>query len=200
MSRDLFPREVAPGARFQCWDTAILLRHCGAVFLRHSNMVGAAMCSAFRCGSHDRVPRFNSGRGLQYLAHVPTPHEFTLSPQARFETRSNAGARTQCRARSSKVSSESSGSVTDRRCPSRGDRIKGRPTSEFGPLLPSQPRRATSTIGVRLADICSMRVLRILDPLPEVRISSPVHRGLPLASSCAAAWLNGFPLSRRQNW
>ena len=52
-------------------------------FFTFAALVGAAMCSAFRCGSHDRVPRFNSGRGLQYLAHLPPPIESTLSPQAR---------------------------------------------------------------------------------------------------------------------
>ena len=34
-------------------------------------------------GSHDRVPRFNSGRGLQYLAPTPPPAKSTFSPQAR---------------------------------------------------------------------------------------------------------------------
>ena len=52
-----------------CVDGSELAR----AFFRFAALVGAAMCSAFRCGSHDRVPRFNSGRGLQYLAHVPPP-------------------------------------------------------------------------------------------------------------------------------
>jgi hypothetical protein len=36
--------------------------------------------------------------------------------------------------------------------------------SESGTFLPCRPRRAMSVIGGRPADICSMRVLRILDP------------------------------------
>ena len=42
------------------------------------------MCSACGCGSHDRVLRFNSGRGLKYLAHLPPPvgpHWSTSAPQ-----------------------------------------------------------------------------------------------------------------------
>jgi hypothetical protein len=54
---------------------------CGRLRVGKENLhvallVGAAMCSACWCGSHDRVPRFNSWRSLQYLAHVPPP----LSP------------------------------------------------------------------------------------------------------------------------
>src|SRR5262249_13833686 len=45
----------------------------GKAFLHVCRLVGAAMCSACLCGSHDRWPQFNSGRGLQYLAHVPPP-------------------------------------------------------------------------------------------------------------------------------
>ena len=51
----------------------------GKAFLHVCRLVGAACLG----GSHDRVPRFNSGRGLQYLAHVPPPFESTLSPHAR---------------------------------------------------------------------------------------------------------------------
>src|SRR6476620_4940620 len=52
-----------------CVDGSELAR----AFFTFAALVGAAMCSAFRCGSHDRVPRFSSRRGLQYLAHVPSP-------------------------------------------------------------------------------------------------------------------------------
>ena len=57
------------GSYVPCVDGSELAR----AFFTFAALVGAAMCSAFRCGSHDRVLRFNSGRGLQYLAHVPPP-------------------------------------------------------------------------------------------------------------------------------
>jgi hypothetical protein len=42
--------------------------------------------------------------------------------------------------------------------------------SGYGTFLPCQPRRAMSVIGGRPADICSMRVLRILtDTVDKVR-------------------------------
>ena len=39
--------------------------------------------------------------------------------------------------------------------------------NKIGTLLPCQPRRAMSVIGGRPADICSMRVLRILTDAVE---------------------------------
>ena len=38
--------------------------------LHVAGLVGAAMCSAFECGSHDRWPQLNFRRSLKYLAHI----------------------------------------------------------------------------------------------------------------------------------
>jgi hypothetical protein len=51
-------------------------------FFTFAALVGAAMCSAFRCGSHDRAPvQFRTWSPI--LSSCTTPHESTLSPQAR---------------------------------------------------------------------------------------------------------------------
>ena len=61
-----------------CVDGSELAR----AFFTFAALVGAAMCSAFRCGSHDRAPvQFRTWSPI--LSSCTTPHESTLSPQAR---------------------------------------------------------------------------------------------------------------------
>ena len=52
-----------------CVDGSELAR----TFFTYAGLVGTAHVFGLLRGSHDRIPGFNSGRGLQYLAHVPPP-------------------------------------------------------------------------------------------------------------------------------
>ena len=74
----LYRRTAANRRDVPCVDGSELAR----AFFTFAALVGAAMCSAFRCGSHDRAPvQFRTWSPI--LSSCTTPHESTLSPQAR---------------------------------------------------------------------------------------------------------------------